>query len=132
MIGNSSLFTTFQSHPCTSTITLVGGSKSCVLGSDTINLTALIPLTFVLSLPHFSFNLIYVSKLTRVLNCCISFFSGYCLFQNLLTKGVIGRGQESWRASTFLIQSCQSLLHVLRLPACTKFIVVWVIRLFLC
>ena len=36
-----------------------------------------------------------MSKLTRTLNCNISFFLGYCLFQDLLTKRVIGRGQES-------------------------------------
>ena len=33
IIGNSSLFTTFQSHPSTSTVTLADGSISCVLGS---------------------------------------------------------------------------------------------------
>ena len=63
-IGNSSLFTTFQSHPSTPTVTLTDGSKSRVLGSSTINPTPPIPLTSVLSLPHFSFNLISVSKLT--------------------------------------------------------------------
>ena len=36
-----------------------------------------------------------MSKLTRTLNCSISFFPGYCLFKDLLTKRVIGRGQES-------------------------------------
>ena len=51
--GNSSLFTTFQSHPSTPTVTLADGSKSCVLGSSTINPTPLIPLTFVLSLTTF-------------------------------------------------------------------------------
>ena len=50
MTGNSSLFTTFQSHPSTSTITLSDGSTSCILGSETIHLTPLITLTFVLSL----------------------------------------------------------------------------------
>ena len=95
MTVNSNLFTTFQSHPSTSTVTLVDGSKSCVLGSGTINPTSLIPLTSVLSLPHFSFNLISVSKLTRTLNCSILFFLYYCLFQDLLAKQVIGRGQES-------------------------------------
>ena len=64
IIGNSSLFTTFQSHPYTPIVTLADGSKSRVLGSGTINSTPLIPLTSVLSLPHFSFNLISVSKLT--------------------------------------------------------------------
>ena len=95
MTGNSSLFTTFQPHPSPSTVTLADGSKSCVLGLDTINPIPLIPLTSILSLPHFSFNLIYVSKLTQTLNCSISFFPGYCLFQDLLTKRMIGRGQES-------------------------------------
>ena len=51
MIGNSSLFTTFQSHPSTSTVTLEDGSTSCVLGSGTIHPTPLITLTSVLSLP---------------------------------------------------------------------------------
>ena len=92
MVGNSSLFTTFQSHPFTSTVTLADGSKSCVLMSGTINPTPLIPLTFVLRLPHFSFNLISMSKLTRTFNCSISFFLGYGLFQDLLTKRVIGKG----------------------------------------
>ena len=36
-----------------------------------------------------------MSKLTRTLNCNISFFPNYCLIQDLLTKQIIGRGQES-------------------------------------
>ena len=42
MTGNSSLFTTFQSYPSTSTITLAEGSTSCVLGSEAIHSTPLI------------------------------------------------------------------------------------------
>ena len=34
--GNSSLFSTFQSHPSSSSITLADGSQSCVPGSGTI------------------------------------------------------------------------------------------------
>ena len=113
MTCNSGLFTTFQSHPSTSTITLADGSKSCVLRSSTINPTPLIPLTYVLSLPHFSFNLISVSKLTRTLNCSIPFFLGYCLFQDLLTKWVIGRGQES--GSLYILD-----LELLKLIACSR------------
>ena len=95
MTGNSSLFTTFQSHSSTSIVTLADGSTSCVLGSGIIHLTPLITLTYVLSLPHFFFNLISVSKLTRTLNCSISFFHDYCLIQDLVTKRIIGRGCES-------------------------------------
>ena len=95
MTGNSSLFTTFQSHSSTSTVILTDGSTSCVLGSGTIHPTPLITLTSILSLPQFSFNLIYARKLTRTLNCSISFFPNYCLILDLLTKLIIGRGCES-------------------------------------
>ena len=54
-----------------------------------------ITLTFVLSLPQFSFNLIFVSKLTHTLDCNFLFFPNYCLIQDLSTKLIIGRGQES-------------------------------------
>ena len=95
MTSNSSLFTTFQSHPSTSTDILANGSTSCVFGSGTIHPTHLSTLISVMSLPQFSFNLIYVSKLTCTLNYSISFFPDHCLIQDLSTKRIIGRGRES-------------------------------------
>ena len=95
MTGNSSLFSTFQSQPSPSTVTLEDGSQSCVLGLDTIFPTPSIPLSSVLSLPNFSFNLVSVSKLNRALNYCVSLFPDYCLFQDLMTKQIIDKGHES-------------------------------------
>ena len=95
MTGNYSLFSTFQSQPSPSIVTLADGSQSCVLGSGTIVPTSSNPLTSVLSLPNFSFNLMSVSKLTRALKCYISFFPDFCLFQDLMTKQIIGGGRES-------------------------------------
>ena len=95
MTGNFNLFITFQPHLSTSTVTLADGSTSCVLRLGTIHPTPLIILTSVMSLPQFSFNLISMSKLTRTLNCSISFFPDYCLIQDLLTKRIIGRRRES-------------------------------------
>ena len=95
MTGNSNLFSTFQSHSSTSTVTLADGSPSSVLGSGTITPTPLLPLSSVLHLPNLSFNLLSVSQLTRTLNCCISFFPNHCLFQDLTTKKIIGKGHES-------------------------------------
>ena len=94
MTSNSSLFSTFQSQPSTSIVTLADGSQSCVLGPNIIFPTPSLPLSFVLSLPNFSFNLMSVSKLTRALKCYISFFPDFCLFQNLMTKLIIGRRRE--------------------------------------
>ena len=48
MTGNSSLFTTFQSHHSTSTVTLANGSTFCVLRSRTIHPTPLTTLTYFL------------------------------------------------------------------------------------
>ncbi|RCU34509.1 hypothetical protein DVA81_19450, partial [Acinetobacter baumannii] len=67
MTGNPKLFSTFHKH--LSSVTLADGSTSNVLGSGTINITPTLPLTSVLSLPQFSFNLVSVSKITRALNC---------------------------------------------------------------
>ena len=89
------LFTTFQSHFSTSIVTLADGLTSCVLWSRAIHLTPLTTLIFVMSLPQFSFNLISMSKLTCTLNCSISFFSNYCLIQDLSVKRIIGRGCKS-------------------------------------
>ena len=91
MIGDSSLFITFQSHPAT----LTDGSTSCVLRSWTIHPTPLITFTSVLSLSQFYFNLISVSKLIHTLNCSISFILNHCLIQDLSTKHIMGRGRES-------------------------------------
>ena len=95
MIGNSSLFSTFQSQPSTSIVTLADGSQSCVLGSGTIFPTPSLSLSSILSLPNFSFNLMSISKLTRALKDYISFFPDFCFFQDLMTKQIINRGCES-------------------------------------
>ena len=92
MTGNSSIFSTFQSPFSPSIVTLANG-QPYVLGSSTVFPTPIL-LSSVFSLPNFSFNLIYVSKLTRALKCWVSFFLDYCLFQDLVTKQIIGRGRE--------------------------------------
>ncbi|KAJ9180876.1 hypothetical protein P3X46_009068, partial [Hevea brasiliensis] len=76
MTGNSSLLSAFQSNLTSNTVTLADGSTSCVMGSGTANPTSSI-----------SF------KLTRTLNCSVSFFDR-CLFRDL-TTAIIGRGRES-------------------------------------
>ncbi|KAF9672242.1 hypothetical protein SADUNF_Sadunf11G0020600 [Salix dunnii] len=42
-------------------------------------------------LPTLAFNLIYAGKLTKDLNCCILFFSDYCISQDLMTKKILGK-----------------------------------------
>ena len=49
----------------------------------------------MLSLLTFSFNIIFVSKIARALQCCALFYHDYCVFQDLMTKQILGRGHES-------------------------------------
>ena len=95
MTCNSSLFSTFSHKLPLNTVTLADGSQSCILGSSIIFLAPSLPLSSVLSLSNFSFNLTSMSKLTGALKCYISFFLDFFLFQDLMTKQIIGRGRES-------------------------------------
>ena len=83
MTSNSIIFSTFLSQPSTFIVTLAYGSQSCVLGSGTIFPTPFLPFSFILSLPNFSVNLMFVSKLTQALKCYISFFPDFISFRIL-------------------------------------------------
>ena len=54
-------------------ITLTNGSQTMAKGIGSACLLPSVPLTSVLYVPDCSFNLISISKLTRDLNCSITF-----------------------------------------------------------
>ncbi|GJY95774.1 retrovirus-related pol polyprotein from transposon TNT 1-94 [Tanacetum coccineum] len=92
MTGNSHIFNNFDTHASSSHVTIVDGSILQVLGSSTVNLSPSISLSSVLSLPKFSFNLLSVSRITSNLQCSVKFYPEYCVFKDLKTKKIIGRG----------------------------------------
>ena len=95
MTGYTKLFSTILSTSVIN-VTLANGSKPSVIVSDTVNITPSLSLSFVLHLLQLSFNLISISQITRDLNCCLILsWVGYCLFQDLVTKKIIGKGYES-------------------------------------
>lgn len=49
----------------------------------------------VLFVPDFRFNLLSVSKITRVLSCFVSFYPDFCVFQDLHSGKVKGIGKEN-------------------------------------
>ena len=132
MTCNSSLFIMFQSHPSTSFVALADGLTSFVLGLGTIHLTSLITLTSVLCLPDFSFNLISTSKLTRTLNCSISYFFLIIVLFKIFRLRRLLVEDESLGVSTSLKHRFHSLLLVLELLPHSNYIVAWVIILSLC
>ena len=85
MTSNHKPFSTFRTHS-TPPVTVADGSTYETKGSGTVKPTSSITLSSVLNLPNLAFNLISISKLTKNLNCSVSFFLDHCVFQDLMTK----------------------------------------------
>ncbi|GJU96098.1 retrovirus-related pol polyprotein from transposon TNT 1-94 [Tanacetum coccineum] len=94
MTGNSHIFNNFDTHASSSHVTIANGYIAQVLGSDTVKLSPFISLSSVLSLLKFSFNLLSVSRITSNLQCSVKFYHEYCVFKDLKTKKIIGRGRK--------------------------------------
>lgn len=75
-------------------VRLPNGSFSQISHIGNINLSEKIRLSKVLCVPDFSFNLLSVSKITKSLNCAVIFFPDFCVFQDLVSKQMIGLGKE--------------------------------------
>ena len=75
-------------------ITIANGSQTIATGIGTACPLSSIPLTFVLYVPNSPFNLISISKLTRYLNCLITFYDNFVTLQDRSTRRTIGIGRE--------------------------------------
>lgn len=75
-------------------VQLPTGANTAVSHLGNCHLTGGDVLRKVLCVPTFKFNLMSVSKVTQDLNCCVTFFPCYCVFQDLLSGKVRGIGKE--------------------------------------
>ncbi|KAJ9539489.1 LOW QUALITY PROTEIN: hypothetical protein OSB04_032222 [Centaurea solstitialis] len=94
MTGNHSLLCNFGEHRSFHEVEVANGSILQAIGSRTVRLSQSISLSSVLCLPKFTFNLLSVRKITRALNCSVKFYPYHCIFKDLSTKQIIGRGRE--------------------------------------
>ncbi|RVW70458.1 Retrovirus-related Pol polyprotein from transposon RE2 [Vitis vinifera] len=93
--GNKDIFSSITTTSALPTVTLANGSQTVAKGIGlTLPLPSL-PLTSVLCTPECPFNLISISKLTRTLNCSITFFDKFVTLQDRSTGKTIGIGRES-------------------------------------
>jgi transposase InsO family protein len=68
-----------------------------VSGSGNIQLSKSLTLTNALVVPSLSTKLISVGQLADELNCVVMMYPNFCVFQNILTKEIIGRGIRKGR-----------------------------------
>ena len=73
-------------------VRLPNGDMVKVTHVGTVQVSAFLLLDNVLCIPSFSFNLIFISKLTQDSSCCCIFLSHYCFIQDLQLWKMIGLG----------------------------------------
>jgi len=93
MICTVSLFTSITSV-VSRTVKLPNGQFASVTHIGTVRISESFLLTDVLCIPSFSFNLISVSKLIKMMHCCFIFLSNFCFIQHLTRWMTIGVGKE--------------------------------------
>ena len=110
-------------------ITSANGSISPVTGEGSLSLTSSLNLDHVLVVPSLDYDLLSVSQIIDSLNCSVSFLPLYCLFQDLLTRAVIGCGTRRGKLYYLdLKEECSNRLsqvhHVSR-DESTRMIKIW-------
>ena len=99
----------FQSYSSTNDqrVRIADGSYNHIAGKGTVCIFPNLSLSSVLHVPSFSFNLLFVSALTKHLHCCASFYP-YFVFQDLRTGRKIGGGNESNGLYTLDLENTES------------------------
>ncbi|RVW62000.1 Retrovirus-related Pol polyprotein from transposon RE1 [Vitis vinifera] len=106
--GNKDLFSSITTTSALPTVTLANGSQTVAKGIGLALPLPSLPLTSVLYTPECPFNLISISKITRTLNCSITFSDKFVTLQDRSTGKTIGIGQDGPRFSTLSSLPCES------------------------
>ena len=80
MTRNSSFLESY--HDETGKIRVANGDIVLVHGQGTFRCLPSLPLSNVLHVPSLSANLLYVPRIIENLNCSVTFFPSYCVFQD--------------------------------------------------
>jgi hypothetical protein len=73
------------------------GKSSPVTGAGTVCISPSMNLTNTLLVPSLSTKLLSVGQICEDLNCAVLMYPDFCLFQDILTKEIIGRGRKRGR-----------------------------------
>ena len=93
-----------SSQPFNST---ANGGTSPVTREGPVVLTDALRLDTVLVVPTLDHNLISVSQVTSFLNCTVTFWPLFCIFQDILTRATLGNGVKRHNLYFLeLIQPC--------------------------
>lgn len=83
MTNLSSLFTSYHVSSAKDKVRIVDGSYSSIVGHGDILATSTLLLSSIFHVPNFTLNLLSINHHTKSLNCSVTLFPSYCLFQDL-------------------------------------------------
>jgi transposase InsO family protein len=106
MTSYSSLIDSLIPSPIKS-VQVANGTPMPISGYGNVSLSSSLPLSSVLHAPNLSNNLLSISKITKNLNCSVTFHSSHCVFQDNLTKMTIGVGRE--RGGLYYLEGAEGL-----------------------
>ena len=111
MVHSLSLLTTITStlHRF---VYLPNGDKALVTHIGIVQILETFTLHGVLCVPSFSFNLISITQLTRVVFCCLIFLGSFCFIQDLVHWNTIGLGKEFFTCCSLLQLFLQLILSL--------------------
>ncbi|RVW96895.1 Retrovirus-related Pol polyprotein from transposon RE1 [Vitis vinifera] len=95
MSGNKHFFSSITTTSALPTVTLANGSQTMAKGIGLAHHLLSLPLHSVFHAPECPFNLISISKITRTLNCSITFSDKSVILWDRSTGKTIGIGRES-------------------------------------
>ena len=75
-----------------SVISTANGSTSPITGEGSVILSNTLTLDTVLVIPSLEYNILSVSQITSTLACTVTFWPSFCVFQNILTRKILGYG----------------------------------------
>jgi len=75
-------------------VIMPSGEQALITSTGTLHLNSIISLKNVLGVPSFKVDLMSISRITRGLNCSVTFFPYWCVLQDLAMKTTIGLGKQ--------------------------------------
>ena len=75
-----------------SVISTANGSTSPITREGSVILSNTLTLDTVLIVPSLEYNLLSVSQITSTLACTVTFWPSFCVFQDILTRKILGYG----------------------------------------
>ena len=73
-------------------ISTANGSTSPITGEGSVILSNTLTLDTVLVVPSLEYNLLSISQITSTLACTVTFWPSFCVFQDILTRKILGYG----------------------------------------